>query len=663
MPRPWPARHPRLLAPASAACPSPWEPGSFSWKAAPRSGTGSMSVPNLVARNGRCERPAGNPAFESIPVSKEIRDQFKYDEGTEQEWQDPNGAHWQLFYFRWQPARSLNKRVMVQRAKMHGPTTCLPLLGMKLTADSGEITVPLGDFKLALRQYQFESEGRPAACVLRHLRGPNRQRHPGQPETRHGQPRRRRAGRQPKLRAAISRNRRVGIRPSRRRPGCSRTRTESPHQNRKLSRLFHSHLRFPNFCFFEMRFLLLNQTFHPDVMATGQYLTEVALRLVERGHQVTVITSRQTIDQPETQFQAWEIWRGVHIYRVGSSGFGKRARWRRAADFASFTALCALRLAFLPAHDVVVALTSPPLISFLGALAAKLRGGPVPFIGSWISIRMKPSPRAGCARGRPWRKVLEAMSRFSLRQAKKIIGSGPLHARPHRRQKHFARESRRHSALVSRPGRALRSRGASAFPANARLDGKFVVMYSGNHSPCHPLDTLIAAARKLAGDRKIVFTFIGGGSEFRKIERQAQGAGRGAGGANLLCLPYQPLSDLALSLSAADLHVAVMGNAFVGLIHPCKIYNILSVGAPVLYLGPRPSHVSEILDHLGGEQLAHSDVEGVVQAIERVEKFHARQSADGDGVRLGVFAADFAAKIDRGVGGELINAPCYFLDK
>jgi len=51
-----------------------------------------------------------------------------------------------------------------------------------------------------------------------------------------------------------------------------------------------------------MNFLLLNQTFHPDVMATGQYLTGVALRLVERGHTVTVVTSRRAYDRPERKF-------------------------------------------------------------------------------------------------------------------------------------------------------------------------------------------------------------------------------------------------------------------------------------------------------------------------------------------------------------------------
>lgn len=46
------------------------------------------------------------------------------------------------------------------------------------------------------------------------------------------------------------------------------------------------------------------------------------------------------------------------------------------------------------------------------------------------------------------------------------------------------------------------------------------------------------------------------------------------------CLPYQPLDQLSNALSVADLHVAVMGDAFVGIVHPCKIYSIMAVGAP-----------------------------------------------------------------------------------
>ena len=90
------------------------------------------------------------------------------------------------------------------------------------------------------------------------------------------------------------------------------------------------------------------------------------------------------------------------------------------------------------------------------------------------------------------------------------------------------------------------------------------------------------------------------------------------------CLPYQPLDQLSASLSAADLHVVVMGDSMVGLVHPCKIYNILGVGAPVLYIGPAPSHVTEILARVEGQQLwgaaRHGEVEKVVAHIQRIHQ-------------------------------------------
>jgi hypothetical protein len=70
---------------------------------------------------------------------------------------------------------------------------------------------------------------------------------------------------------------------------------------------------------------------------------------------------------------------------------------------------------------------------------------------------------------------------------------------------------------------------------------------------------------------------------------------------NILCLPYQSLDDLAGVLSAADLHAVVMGDQFVGIVHPCKIYNVLAVGSPFLYIGPEESHIADIARSLKTE--------------------------------------------------------------
>ncbi len=121
-----------------------------------------------------------------------------------------------------------------------------------------------------------------------------------------------------------------------------------------------------------MKILLLNQTFHPDVASTAQHLSDLAADLAEKGHDVTVVTGRRAYDDPEKLFPTRETWRGVRIFRIFSTRFGKQAKWRRAADFASFIVNGCARLAFLPRHDVVMALTTPPLISFIGAWRAKL---------------------------------------------------------------------------------------------------------------------------------------------------------------------------------------------------------------------------------------------------------------------------------------------------
>jgi glycosyltransferase involved in cell wall biosynthesis len=173
--------------------------------------------------------------------------------------------------------------------------------------------------------------------------------------------------------------------------------------------------------------------------------------------------------------------------------------------------------------------------------------------------------------------------------------------------------------------------GREQFRKAHGLQDKFVVMYSGNHSPVHPLDTLMQAAERLKDDPSIAFCFVGGGSEFKRVQKWAETGKR----ANVLCLPYQPLAQLSGSLSAADAHVVVMGDAMLGLVHPCKIYNILAVGAPVIYIGPKPSHATEILDRLGDEarsiRVAHGGADVLAEQIQNLrhkdEDGHRRPSA------------------------------------
>jgi colanic acid biosynthesis glycosyl transferase WcaI len=140
---------------------------------------------------------------------------------------------------------------------------------------------------------------------------------------------------------------------------------------------------------------------------------------------------------------------------------------------------------------------------------------------------------------------------------------------------------------------------------------KFVVMYSGNHSPANPLKTLLDAAATLQDEKRLVFYCIGGGGGKKEVDDRIA-----AGATNIVSLPYQPFKEIKYSLSAADVHVVSIGDDVVGIVHPCKVYGAMAVSRPVLLLGPKPSHVSDIIEqHKIGWHVAHGDVEGCVRVL------------------------------------------------
>jgi len=379
-------------------------------------------------------------------------------------------------------------------------------------------------------------------------------------------------------------------------------------------------------------------------MATSRQLTSVARGLAARGHQVTVIASRRGYDDGKLSFPARERWHGIDIFRLATLSLGKTSRWRRALNFASFSVACLGRLALTRRHDAVVALTSPPLVSWLAALFTRVKGGRMIF---WV---MDLNPDEAIAAG--WlransvtAKLLQALLQSSMRQAETIVVLDRF-----MKERLAAKGIPENKIEVIPPAcdnsAAYDREGREAFRRRHHLIGKFVVMYAGNHSPCHPLDTLIEAAAKLRARQDIAFCFVGGGSELGKVREFA----RLNELQNVLCLPYQAEVELPGVLSAADLHVVIMGEGYQGIIHPSKIYNILGVGAPFLYIGPVESHLADIIARLQQPAKAlsaqHGEVDSVVEAISSV----AETSAGDDRPRESQIEASAITAVDQLIG-------------
>ena len=157
------------------------------------------------------------------------------------------------------------------------------------------------------------------------------------------------------------------------------------------------------------------------------------------------------------------------------------------------------------------------------------------------------------------------------------------------------------------------------------LEDKFVVMYSGNHGITTPDDTLVEAALKLQDHQTQRFLFIGGGGGKKVVDETVAKHNP----PNILSLPYQPLDQIKYSLSAADVHVVLMSDQLVGMVHPCKVYGAMAIAKPVLYFGPRPSHITELLDEQEiGWECKPKNVEETVAVLERLAETPREQLAE-----------------------------------
>lgn len=279
------------------------------------------------------------------------------------------------------------------------------------------------------------------------------------------------------------------------------------------------------------------------------------------------------------------------------------------ADFLSFLLLACWRGVFLPRADVVMALTTPPLVSVLGAILSLL------WRARFVCWLMDLNPDEAVAvgwldRDGPVTDFLETALRWSLERAERVIVPD-IYMRGRLLGKGVPAEKMEVIPLWVQGGVIFDAAGRERFRREHGLEGKYVVMYAGNHTPCHPLDTLMSAARLLRDEARIHFCFIGGGMDWGRWRDRA----RAEGWENATFLGYQPEAGLSGQLSAADVQVVVMGEAFVGIVHPCKVYNFLAAERPFISIGPERSHIADLIREAGLEAVSVSLAHGQSRAL------------------------------------------------
>lgn len=100
--------------------------------------------------------PANSLSARNNPVSKEIRDILKCDQGSDFSWEETDGSKWSAFFFRWRAGEATSRMA----ARDHRPEICLPSRGYKVEADLGIHFLPAQGLELPFRAYTFAEAGR-----------------------------------------------------------------------------------------------------------------------------------------------------------------------------------------------------------------------------------------------------------------------------------------------------------------------------------------------------------------------------------------------------------------------------------------------------------------------------------------------------------------------
>lgn len=374
-----------------------------------------------------------------------------------------------------------------------------------------------------------------------------------------------------------------------------------------------------------MHIVLLNQAFHPDVVATAQMSKDLADALVARGHQVTAVASRSIYGKSGAVLPARETIDGIEVRRVGFSLFGKASIAARIADFALFYVLAAATVITLRKPDVVVSFTTPPFISLVGLLCRALRGSRAVY---WV-MDLYPDLPIACGVMKPGAlptRFFEGLNRRLLRHADADVVLGRC-MRDLVLAKNVPAARIHHIPVWSDLGDAEPvAHEHNAFRRQWGVEDKFVVMYSGNFGIGHEAQTICRAVKRLAHRDDIRFVFVGGGKRRKEVEAFLSEHKL----SNAAYYDYVPRERINESLSAADLHLISLRESVEGIMVPSKLFGIMAVGRPGLYVGHPSSEIARVLLESGsGEAVREGDDAGVAAAIERFAADRARTAAMG----------------------------------
>ena len=379
-----------------------------------------------------------------------------------------------------------------------------------------------------------------------------------------------------------------------------------------------------------MRILIYSYNYAPEPIGIAPLMTELAEGLAKRGHTIRVVTGMPNYPQrriyPEYQRQLWITERsetGVVVQRNWLWVRPKPNLLDRILLDGSFVLLSLVHAIKGKRPDVIL-LTSPPLpVSVPAAVLGWLHRCPV--VLNLQDILPEAAIHIGLLKNKTMIRVFEALEKFAYRTAHKISVISDVFV------ENLNRKGVSEDKIALIPNwvdvnfiRPL-PKVNNAFRQAYQLEGKFVVLYSGNIALTQNLETVIDAAVRLRHIQDIVFTIVGEQKAINRLYQYCQA--RGAD--NVLLLPFQPREKLPEMLAAADVGLIVQKKNVIAFNMPSKTQVLLASGRPIIASVPASGTAARAIKQSGGGLVvAPEDPDALAFAVkdlyahpEKAEKF------------------------------------------
>jgi len=361
-----------------------------------------------------------------------------------------------------------------------------------------------------------------------------------------------------------------------------------------------------------LRLIILNQFFYPDHSATSQLMTDLAESLTERGVEVTAVAGRGRYNGGK-MMKARETHKGAEIYRAWSTGFGKAHIVGRLIDYVTFYFGALIALMRLPRHDIIMSLTTPPLIGLVALIVGRWRGMRV------ITLTQDLYPDVAVALKRigarhPLVFIVDKLNSFTLRHSDRIIVLGER-----MRQRVLDKVGTNKESSIDvihnwADGNLIQARADknNRFARRNNLREKFVVLFSGNLGHVNDFRAVFDAAWRLRERADIHFLFIGEGAKAGDVLHFAGQHGL----SNLELLPYQARAELSDVYATADVLLVTLADGLAGLSVLSKTYGSLAAGRPLMFIGDMECETANIISEFGcGEIFAAGEGEKLAATI------------------------------------------------